>query len=61
MLFGLFLMPFPIVRRHPRERRLYLLGFQLDTNGVTKLITLFNKVINFVTPFDIYCNGSGYK
>ena len=27
---------------------LYLPGFQYDTNGVTKLITLFNNLINFV-------------
>ena len=30
------------------NRRFYLLDFQLDTNGQTKLITLLNNLNNFV-------------
>ena len=34
---------------------MYLIGYQTDANGLTKLITLFDKVNNIVSPFDISC------
>ena len=47
---------FPMIRNADKEGVLYLVGFQGDINRGTKLITLFDNVINFVPRFDMSWN-----
>jgi hypothetical protein len=47
---------FLVIRNADKEDVLYLVGFQGDISGGTKLITLLDNVINFVPRFDMSWN-----